>query len=719
MIMEEKVDRLLKQLDESQQQAVSTTEGPILVLAVPGSGKTTALVHRLGYMVYCENILPENILTLTYTVAATQDMKFRFLSLFGNEFEDRLQFRTINGICAVILNHYGKLEGKTIFQLLDSEKDAPKLVTDILRVVMEEYPTESEVKEMLTAIAYCKNMLLTDEEIQELQERWDIPLHEAYTRYQRQLRDNSLMDYDDQLVYAYRILKSKPDFLAYYRKRFQYILVDEAQDTSKVQHAIIRLLAGENGNLFMVGDEDQSIYGFRAAYPEALMNFQQDFPNAKIIVMNHNYRSNANIVTAAQRLIQHNKNRYDKKMEATRAAGTEIRYIDVKSRASQYGYLVKVAQDCRRETVVLYRDNECALPLIDRLDRLGLPYRMKNLDLAFFTNRVVRDVVNIMKLAMNPRDAEAFMQVYYRGFLRLRKENAQRICELSASSGDSIIEVLSGIGYSNPLASKRAKSFVTNIRKMKTETPTKALFRIMKPMEYEDFLGMNGIGDGKIRILEMLAYSEKTLESFLKRLDYLQDMLKNRPLVESCPFILSTIHSAKGLEYDQVYLVDIYDGVLPSGSSASGKGNVSSKDAMEEERRLFYVGVTRAKNELNIFRIADTESVFQRELTGTMPQMERRTSTQATSYSDVSRAAMQYINPFAERNAPLTVSEKDIIIGRSVIQVKFGRGIIVDMEYSMKSGALTFTVKFESGVEKKFLFPMVFANGSMKFTDRD
>ena len=451
-----------------------------------------------------------------------------------------------------MLNRYGQLEGKALFQLLDSEKDAPRLVTDILREVMEEYPTEAEVKDMLTAIAYCKNMLLTDDEIQELQERWDIPLFETYTRYQRYLRDNSLMDYDDQLVYAYRILKSKPDFLSDYRNRFQYILVDEAQDTSKVQHAIIRLLAGENGNLFMVGDEDQSIYGFRAAYPEALLNFQLYFPNAKIIVLNHNYRSSANIVAAAQRLIQHNKNRYDKKMEATRAGGPDIRYIDVKSRASQYGYLVKVAQDCRRETAVLYRDNECALPLIDRLDRLGLPYRMKNLDLAFFTNRVVRDIVNIMKLAMNPRDTEAFIQVYHRGFLRMRKEEAQHVCELSISSGDSVLQVIYDIDYSNLFASKKAKSFVTNIQKMKSESPSQALFRIMKPMEYEDFLGKNGIGDGKVKILEMIAYSEKTLGSFLKRLDYLQDMLKNRPPAKSCPFILSTIHSAKGLEYDQV-----------------------------------------------------------------------------------------------------------------------------------------------------------------------
>ena len=712
--------KYLARLDANQQQAVTTISGPVLVLAVPGSGKTTALVHRIGYMVYCENILPENILTLTYTVAATQDMKSRFLSLFGNEFEERLQFRTINGICAVMLNHYGKLEGKTMFQLLDSEKDAPRLVTDILREVTEEYPTEAEVKEMLAAIAYCKNMLLTDNEIRELQERWDIPLHETYIRYQRYLRDNSLMDYDDQLVYAYRILKSKTDFLVYYRKRFRYILVDEAQDTSKVQHAIIRLLAGENGNLFMVGDEDQSIYGFRAAYPEALLTFQKDFPSAKIIVMNRNYRSNANIVAAAQRLIQHNKNRYNKKMEATRAGGTEIRYIDVKSRASQYGYLVKVAQDCHRETAVLYRDNECALPQIDRMDRLGLPYRMKNLDLAFFTNRVVRDVVNIMKLALNPRDTEAFMQVYYRGFLRMRKEDAQHICELSISTGDSVLEVLSGIGYSNPLASKRAKSFVTNIRKMKTETPTKALFRIMKPMEYEDFLGMNGIGDGKVKILEMIAYSENTLGSFLKRLDYLQDMLKNRPPADSCPFILSTIHSAKGLEYDQVYLVDVYDGVLPSGSTTSGKGNTSSKDAMEEERRLFYVGVTRAKNDLNIFRVAETESVFQRELAGTVSQ-EHQTQNrkgQTNSYREVSQAAMRYINPLAVQDVPLSVSEKDIIIGRPVEQVKFGRGTIVDMEYSQKSGALAFMVEFEGGVEKKFLFPMAFASGNMRLVDQ-
>ena len=179
------------------------------------------------------------------------------------------------------------------------------------------------------------------------------------------------------------------------------------------------------------------------------------------------------------------------------------------------------------------------------------------------------------------------------------------------------------IDYLNPFASKKAKSFVTNIRKMKTESPSQALFRIMKPMEYEDFLGKNGIGDGKVKILEMIAYSEKTLVSFLTRLDYLQDMLKNHPPAKSCPFILSTIHSAKGLEYDQVYLVDIYDGVLPSGSATSKGSSVSSKDALEEERRLFYVGVTRAKNDLNIFRIAETESILS-ELTVNAAAAEER-----------------------------------------------------------------------------------------------
>lgn len=696
MTQDEFEKKYLSQLDDNQRLAVTTLDGPVLVLAVPGSGKTTALVHRIGYMVNCVGIAPENILTITYTTAATRDMKNRFESLFGKDYGERLAFRTINGICTSILKHYAKLNGRTLFDLLDSEKDAPRVVTEILRDVMDEYPTEAEVKEMTTAIAYCKNMLLSETEIAELSEKRDIPIAEVYKRYQKTLKERSLMDYDDQLLSAFKILKNEPDFLAYYQKRFKYILVDEAQDTSKVQHFIIRLLVGESGNLFMVGDEDQSIYGFRAAYPEALLSFRQNYQNARIIVMNRNYRSNANIVAAADRLIQHNKSRYDKKMVATRPASSDVRFIDVEKRSNQYGYLVKVAQDCQRETAVLYRDNECALPLVDRLDRMGIPYRIKNQDLTFFSNRVVMDVVNLIRLALNPLDTDAFLKVYYRGFVPMRKEEARDLCDFCAKQKVSILRVLESMEFSNYYAETRAGSFVNNVRKMKEETPSKAIWRIRKAMKYDEYLEENSIGDGKLFTLEMIAYNEESLESFLSRLTYLRDLMQNGEQDSSSKFILSTIHSAKGLEYDQVYLMDVFDGCIPLNPSS--KQNVSSAKAlMEEERRLFYVGVTRAKNNLNIFRIGENESKFVHEL----EPKKGQSVVGATPYKK--QENLNYI--------------EQKLVGRKVEHRSFGRGTIVSVSVDLR-GDKAIDVRFEDRKLRTLMYPRVFQKENMWFIDR-
>ena len=269
------------QLNSQQKEAVQSTKGPVLLLAVPGSGKTTVLVTRLGYMIYCENIRPENILTVTYTVAATKDMSRRFADRFGEEMAERLEFRTINGICARIIQYYGRRIGKTPFELVKDEKATTGMLIRICQEYGMGYPTESDLKNVRTLITYIKNMMLNEEELQKLEEESDIRIAGIYHEYCRQMREQKRMDYDDQMLYAYHMLRKDPEVLAYFQNRYPYICVDEAQDTSKIQHAIIALLAAGTGNLFMVGDEDQSIYGFRAAYPEALLSFEKNHPGQK------------------------------------------------------------------------------------------------------------------------------------------------------------------------------------------------------------------------------------------------------------------------------------------------------------------------------------------------------------------------------------------------------------------------------------------------------
>ncbi len=570
--------------------------------------KTTVLVSRLGYMLYCGCIMPESILTMTYTVAATHDMRDRFIRFFGDEYADRLEFRTINGVCQRIIGSYERLNNTKAFDLLSNEAEISKLLSAIYRDVEEEFPTDSDIKNIRAYITYVKNMMLNDTEIKDLCE--DVDLAEIYKRYNDTLRSRGLMDYDDQMVYAYRILKRYPLILNGVRDRYRYICVDEAQDTSKIQHEIIKLIS--SGNLFMVGDEDQSIYGFRAAYPEALLDFEKDHPGAKLLLMEENFRSDANIVEHADRFIQKNKYRHPKSMKATRQAIVKVKQLNSTSRLTQYSYLLKVAENTDRETAILYRDNESMLPLIDLFERNGIGYRNRSTDLAFFTHRVVQDVRDIISFAYDPCDTEVFLRIYYKLSTYLNKQTAESACQVSRQRG---IPVLSAaLDYLPlPIATKKSvKAIETHLDNIRGEKASSAVYRISKYMGYGDYLDRMGIKDNKLTILEAIGNNIPTPTGLLSRLDELQNILQGER--KDSNIILSTIHSAKGLEYDTVYLIDVCDGVFPECIVDNYRyANEDEIKAYEEERRLFYVGVTRAKNSLNIFSYSTSPSTFTEE----------------------------------------------------------------------------------------------------------
>ena len=590
------------QLNQQQQEAVQSTEGAVLLLAVPGSGKTTVLVTRLGYMIYCRNIQPESILTVTYTVAATKDMSKRFSDRFGEEMAEKLEFRTINGICARIIQYYGRKIGKTPFELVKEEKNTTGMLVKICQEHGMGYPTESDLKNVRTMITYIKNMMLNEKEIQKLEEESDIRIRGIYQAYCSQMREKKWMDYDDQMLYAYKMLRMDSRLLEHFQNLYPYICVDEAQDTSKIQHAIIALLASKSENLFMVGDEDQSIYGFRAAYPEALLDFEKDHPGARVLLMEENFRSNAKIVSAADKFIQKNTLRHEKHMKAAREAGADIRKISLKSRKAQYVYLMKIAQECSTETAVLYRDNECAIPLIDLLERKHIPYRMRNAELSFFTHRTVLDIQNIIRFAMNPKDTELFMQIYYRLKLFFRKEDALNYTNISKEKDIPVWDAILQYGNLEEYQQNHVRSLRRQMKKLPDMAGDKAVDQILVYMGYQDYLKKMGMNANKLEIVKMIGSREDSPEKLLERLKELERIIREKKEERECRFILSTMHASKGLEYDTVYLLDVVDGILPEKVLTSM--NTASKEeigAYEEERRLFYVGVTRAKNQLNIF----------------------------------------------------------------------------------------------------------------------
>lgn len=622
MTYEEFCDEFNIRLNRQQADAVRSTDGPALVLAVPGSGKTTVLVTRLGYMICCAGIAPENILTVTYTVAAARDMADRFCSYFGGGPGRQPEFRTINGICARIIQYYGNLIGKNPFPLVTDGEIISKILSDIFRRTENGYASESDLKGIRTTITYIKNRMLTDEEIRKLDGETDFHISEIYKAYCGELRIRQVMDYDDQMVYARSILLKSPEVLKYFRNKYSHICVDEAQDTSKIQHEIIKLLAGERDNLFMVGDEDQSIYGFRAAYPEALLSFEKDHPAARILLMEENFRSGAEIVEAADRFIQKNALRHRKHMRAARGAGADVRGIKLKDRKAQYEYLVKAAKECRTQTAVLYRNNESALPLIDLLERQGIPYRIRNAELTFFSHRTVQDIRNIISFAMNPKDTELFLQVYYKVATYINKQEAVRICEISRREDRDVLETAICYGELSDRTKESCRLIRTHLKCMLSEGAGGAVNRIIYYMGYGNYMERMGMSDGRLFILKSIAQNEASPGRILERLDELQEIMRERqekPAAASAgtsavPVILSTIHSSKGLEYDSVYLLDVIDGVFPENLPKNLKAmDKQEREAYEEERRLFYVGVTRARDTLSVFRL-DQKSSFCEEL---------------------------------------------------------------------------------------------------------
>lgn len=603
-------------LNEQQLAAVKSISDPTLLLAVPGSGKTTVLVTRLGYMIYCCGIEPEHILTVTYTVAATKDMQRRFASLFGNALAERLEFRTINGICAKIIDYYGNCVGKKAYDLVTDEGYRSKLLSVIYQEQLHGFPTESDLRNLSTHITYIKNRMLQKSEIKQLGKEQELPLYEIYTDYCQRMRAQSLMDYDDQMVYALTILQKVPIVLEHFQSVYQYICVDEAQDTSKIQHEIVKALSGENSHIFMVGDEDQSIYGFRAAYPEALLDFEKNHTNAKVLLMEENFRSNAKIVLAADRFIQKNEYRHKKSMKASRDEGAEIQSILMQNRKGQYSYLVKVASDCMQETAVLYRDNESILPVIDLLEREEIPYKIRNADFTFFSHRVVLDIQNIILFAENQQNTELFMQIYYKVGLYMNKAAAMEACRISEAREISVLDAALLYGKIPPNTRKSVKTIQTHMQGLLHDTADKAVYRITHFMGYGDYLEKMNIKDGKVQILEAIGKNEPSALRLVDRLKELSILIKEKKYDGSCLFTLSTIHASKGLEYDKVFLMDVRDGVFPENVIRNRKkASVEDIKLYEEERRLFYVGITRAKNNLYIFDFQN-DSTFIRELFG-------------------------------------------------------------------------------------------------------
>ena len=630
-------------LNPQQRAAVAAVDGPVLLLAVPGSGKTTVLITRLGYMTEVCGIAPESILTMTYTVAATQEMRARFAVRFGEAEAARMEFRTINGVAARIIALYSRMYGRTPPDLLQSESETTPLLLQLWQSINHEYAAESTLKELRTAITYIKNMCLTDAELDELETDLE-NLPELYRAYQQALKARHKMDYDDQLCFALQILNGAPAVAAAFRKRYRYFCVDESQDTSRVQHEIIRVLAQQSGNLFMVGDEDQSIYGFRAAYPQALMDFEKTYPGARVLLMEENYRSREPILAAANRFVARNRYRRPKTIAPTQGAGEPIRVVEVRRRADQLAFLFAEAQHCEVETAVLFRNHESALPIIDLCERRGVPYGCKAVEQTFFTNKIVRDVADIFALAARPDDADIFLRCYFKFGVPVTRAQALYAAGQARQHGQGCWTALINEDSIRPRTRAAMAEVAAGLARLPRMAADDAVRFLTDQLGYGKYLDKNGMDRAKLAVLEMLGAQEPTPRRLLQRLAELRTIVQVHVTPPGCKFLLSTIHSAKGLEYDRVILLDVLDGILPAKPELCCRTPAETRQ-YEEDRRLFYVAMTRARQELVLFDCTAERSSFAQEVLSGLPGHRSRPDAVPAGHRPAPAAARKPLPP--------------------------------------------------------------------------
>ena len=701
-------------LTAQQREAVCAVDQPVLLLAVPGSGKTTTLVSRAAYLTEVCGIPPERILTLTYTVASSRDMHRRFSQLFGEEKAGKVKFQTINALCQWIIYCYNRRNGSEGFRLLE---DNHEVLREVYLQVQEEYPADGDLKNMQQILTWIKNSMLSPDAIEGL-EYGDYRVKALYDTYVDTMKERRQMDFDDQLVYARRILRRYPGVLKYCQDRFPYICLDEAQDTSAIQHDIVRLLASRDRHVFMVGDEDQSIYGFRAAWPQALMEFEKTWPDGRVLFLEQNFRSTPQIVRLADAFIARNGKRWEKHMITERTEGKPVRCL-LLNRKDQYQEIAAMVRDsetadCGMETAILYRNNDSAVPLIYRFLQEGIPYRSRGMDALFFTSPPVQFLKDVLQLAYQPGDCDAFLRIYWKLECYLKKEDALRAAALCrAGNVESPLDALMGIDSIPRWNREKLQELRANLALLCRQNAAAAISGFPQMFGYYDDKEM-------YFLLSSLADRSETPEEFLQKLDRLQSVMESGSREPSARVTLSTIHSSKGLEYDRVILMDALDGILPSSGTGSGSGAGSgcfgSSGAggaksflpadLEEERRLFYVGATRARQELVLVDYKGAECPFLRAFLQQEPkkkqvpkqgekapyqplEYKRRRKKEETMLQDVRRTHAD--------GADEASSEGCFSVGCRVQHGKFGTGVVV----SSDSAALI--VDFEEAGEKKFL----------------
>ena len=609
--MSEELD-ILEGLNDRQKEAVLTVEGPCLVIAGAGSGKTKVLTHKIAYLMHNVGVKPWNILAITFTNKAANEMKERVEKLVGEVAKD-MWIGTFHAICVRILRRYIDRIGFTSSFVIFDTSDQRTLVKQCIKQLKLDDKIFTD-RSVLSEISNAKNEMLepADYALRANGEFRKETIAEVYKMYQKKLKDNNAVDFDDIINYTIKILSENPDVLEYYSNKFEYVLVDEYQDTNKAQFTLVSMLAARFGNITAVGDNNQGIYSFRGADITNILNFERDFPGTKIIKLEQNYRCTQNILDAANAVIKNNESKYEKNLWTENNKGDLPYVFRGDTEYDEANFIVEQIRRLKREEyldyndfTILYRMNSQSRSIEDILRREDIPYKIVG-GLKFYERKEIKDIIAYLRLIENTADNLSLQRIINepkRGIGKTSLDNIEAVANQNGISMYEVIKRADAFGLNRVYVNSR--DFINQIEELRAKKDTLIISELIKETlkitGYSKALELEDTTEAETRLENLDEFltvaiefeeelADNTLADFLEGITLSSDIDNTDETEDSVT--LMTLHSAKGLEFPVVFLVGMEEGIFP------GYKSIGEQKELEEERRLCYVGITRAKQHL-------------------------------------------------------------------------------------------------------------------------
>ena len=597
----------IDKLNENQLKAVNHLDGPCMVLAGPGSGKTRVITYRIANMVVNKNIKPTSILAISFTKASSIEMKNRALSLSNDFRMNKVTYGTFHSVFFRILRYF---ENYNIESILDEKTKRIGLKNILKGLNIENADDDETIGQVINEISYVKNELMDKRDFKSevLTNDEFIKVYNFYEEYKQQMNK---IDFDDMLIKTYELLKNNKAALDRVRSVYRYILVDEFQDINKVQFEALKLIANPSNNIFVVGDEDQSIYGFRGSRPDFLLEFEEYFSNTKKVLLDINYRSKGEIINIANRLIEKNTNIYEKVIKCGQGNGAKVNYISPEDSEEEAVYIAKdiknkVQEDYTEYTdfAVIYRTNIQSRALVDVFMDMRIPFVVKDSIVTIYDHWAAQDILAYLRIGVNPNSNKDWIRIINKPFRYISKDNLNLIKD----EPDFINSLINKCDL-HPKQVKTINDLDIDISYVKGLNPKNAISYIRTTLDYDRYI-LDYCANRKIKTnglieilneLESSATNFKTIQEYLEHIERVKsEIVDNKNNKETDGVIFTTMHSAKGLEFKNVYIIGANEGTIPHEKSYEIDDEEKKNDQIEEERRLMYVAITRAEENICI-----------------------------------------------------------------------------------------------------------------------